>query len=158
MLIKTANQQEGVRAAGGYRQYIERVCAVRWNYNVTWQRDRRARRLLAFVDKSNWVYRCECGEQVVAETSFPLAFCPNCLNAEFNHLARVIEFPNAIMRPAIEMILLARWYPENRNWLLGETLDDLIAENIQHKEVNRLEYYEDGIILKALKHEKGKAS
>lgn len=35
-------------------------------------------------------------------------------------------------RQAIERVLLQRKDPLNRNWLIGETVDDLINENLEH--------------------------
>jgi len=42
----------------------------------------------------------------------------------------VVEFPED--RATIEAILLLRPNPANRNWLPGETLADLVLENVVH--------------------------
>lgn len=117
-------------AAGGYRNLVEREAALRWvgaNVRVDW----RARgELHAYVNHSNWVVDCVfCRDALVAEPGEPF-FCPNCCMVSNNGLAMAVIFPDN--RAEIERVLLMRPDPEKRNWKLGETVEQLVAENIEH--------------------------
>ncbi len=84
--------------------------------------------LEAFVIHGQWLVRCPCGgaEKAWEEGYF---ICLSCLNAFCNHVLARSSFP--VDREQIERLLDMRPLP-NRNWLLGETLDDLKRENAEH--------------------------
>lgn len=127
-LIKTANQQMAVRKIGRYRQWVERLCLERWGHIIDWSRP------LGFVAaeivRSNWRVKCPfCkGAQVIQPGE--LFFCVDCCN-QGNHFRpmRVMWPPQ---RQTIEKLLLMRSDPLNRNWLPHETVEMLIAENLEH--------------------------
>jgi len=83
----------------------------------------------AYILRGAWVVGCECGECVFYEPGKPF-FCPNCLNAENGHRPRPVVMP--VERSQIEVVLLQRPNPNNRNWLVGETVKQLNDENLIH--------------------------
>ena len=149
MKIREASDQYLVQQFGGYRAFIKRECLGRWQVPAVWDVDKTAAPLKAFVVASDWVVRCECGEQFVVQSGEPY-FCPNCLNvAQAHGKARRVAFP--ANRRKIEATLLLRPFPQNRNWLLAghvnpdsggrlrddQTVADLQVENsVHHIEVN----------------------
>ena len=126
MKILNANDQYLVKNAGGYRSYMERKVFERWGKPAPlgfW--DVGGEAITAFVINSSWAIQCPvCKELFVAQIGEPFP-CPNCGSA-----ARNVIFPEN--KDAIEVVLLARPDPRTRAWVPGETVDDLIAENIQH--------------------------
>lgn len=129
--IRQAKEQFICRKLGGYREFIAREAHARWQVLPNWEIAPGAPPLTAFICRSDWVWICECGEQVIAQEDEP-AWCPNCCNAAFNGLARPVVFPDKKAKDDIEKVLLKRIYPENRNWLPGEPLEQLEQENREH--------------------------
>lgn len=129
-LIRTANQQFGVRARGGYRAYVAYQLDGRWP-GATPDWDIRGDPIQAQVVMSDWIVICpDCQDAIVAEPGEPF-YCLNCQNEKNGGKARPVQFPDE--REAIEQILLARFDPKTRNWST-ETLDTLRAENSEHGE------------------------
>ena len=84
----------------------------------------------AYVIRGNWVADCPfCRETIVVEPGQPFT-CPNCTMAENGGKARPLAMPE--QRAEIEAALLQRPVPDNRNWLVGETVEDLVRENRAH--------------------------
>lgn len=143
MMIRTATQQDIVRKSGGYRPFVLRATRARWTTvrAIDWTVDAvqglkgtssqtPEPAVAAYVLRSNWVARCpDCPEVMVVEPGEPF-FCPNCLNAANGGRARAVIFPAE--RAEIERLLLKRPAPENRNWLIGEPVEHLRAENAAH--------------------------
>jgi len=129
MMIRTANQQRAVIQAGGYPRFVEQQIAWRWPGApaANWQ----ARgEIHAEIARSNWRVCCTtCREAIVIEPGLPF-FCPNCLMQANGGYAMRVIWPAE--RAQIEAVLLARPVPEHRNWLPGETVAMLIAENLAH--------------------------
>ena len=88
------------------------------------------RSVSAFIQHGVWTARCECGGCEVVDLDEPLFMCCSCWNRVEGHRWRPIVVPDE--REAIEHALLLRPMVENRNWLAGETLDALEAENVEH--------------------------
>jgi hypothetical protein len=89
----------------------------------------------ARVNASRWIADCPTGwchgaEYVDHDTL--LFFCCECRNAEFGHQPIRVEAPPERMRSQIEAYLQARPAPATRNWLPGETVEHLRAENREH--------------------------
>lgn len=85
---------------------------------------------VAYVQESQWVVACPwCGQTQVTSPADPRMACPRCHNDGRSQWVRVV-FPDDM--EAIEAILNRRPRLENRNWLLGETVADLKAENAAH--------------------------
>jgi len=86
--------------------------------------------LMAEVNHGRWIVRCECGgaEKMWEEGWF---ICQSCWNAGHKHKYRQAVFPSG--RNQIEKLLLRRQI-QNRNWIPGETLEQLDKENEEHKE------------------------
>lgn len=68
--------------------------------------------------------RCDAAIQLVPFTEGFI--CPDC------GMATSVVWPSADMVAGVERLLLMRPHPKNQNWLPGETLDDLLLENIAH--------------------------
>jgi len=128
MRIKSAKDQFSVQKAGGYRQFVELHSARRWQTGVNWE----VRGIVAAeIHRSAWVVSCPfCRNAQVAEFGEPF-FCVDCVMQGNGFKAMGIIFPENIDK--IERILLKRPDPNTRNWLLGETIEQLIAENIDHE-------------------------
>lgn len=131
MKILTANQQQIVKKAGGYRAFVNRLMRDRWGVVPTWEIDKKAPPVYAWVNQSSWAGDCECRGSIVVEPGEPY-ICPDCGNAFYGGKARRVIFPKK--RAEIEELLLARPYPKNRNWLTTETVSDLKRQNKEHKE------------------------
>lgn len=128
MLIKTANQQEKVRADGGYVRWVSLIVAARWGHRIDWAQP--LGYAYAEIARSNWRVKCPfCpGAQVIEPGE--AFFCVDCANqANFFRPMRVI-WPAE--RHTIERLLLKRPNPLNRNWLPRETVEMLIRENMEH--------------------------
>jgi hypothetical protein len=130
--IRTANDNPIVLTTGGnYRGWIEKETGRRWNIYPNWHLDKKLPPIYALVTHSDWVWMCDaCGHLWWAEPTFPRAFCPECLNASSSGFSRLIVWPEE--RARIERALIYRSDPKTRNWLWHETVNDLMAENIQH--------------------------
>lgn len=83
---------------------------------------------MAQVRQGNWIILCAChGAEYAWEEG--LFVCLSCFNARHGHRILRSQFPPD--RQRIEAILDLRPLP-NRNWLPGETVEDLERENIEH--------------------------
>lgn len=86
--------------------------------------------LEAEINHGRWIVKCECnGAEKAWEEG--LFMCLSCLNGAHKHQYRKVVFPE--QRVDIESVLLCRPIP-NRNWHPGEIVDQLKAENEEHKE------------------------
>lgn len=110
-----------------YERYIEELVKTRYTIDsaIDWQ-SLAGEPLYAYILRGAWVVSCECGETLFYEPGKSF-FCPTCLNAHIAHSARPVIMPEN--RKEIEELLLKRPNPQNRNWLVGESLENLIAEN-----------------------------
>lgn len=97
-----------------------------------------ARPLVASVNGGNWIARCDCGGRgvpspggiVFAET--PVVFCLRCLNGSTGRGWRPVLLPLPGLMAAVERVLLCRPHAGDQNWEPGETVADLIAQNVEH--------------------------
>ena len=78
-----------------------------------------------FVAGGMWQLRCGCGNCPLVSVDWRVALCYEC-GACYEDLAIPAE------AAAIETVLILRPKAGNRNWLPGETLDTLRAENRAH--------------------------
>lgn len=128
-IIRFARHQIAVRNAGGYRGYIEAAVASRWMGRAP-SFDAVAGTIPAEIIRSNWVVQCPVCRGVVFAPEDDVFFCPDCMMAFNDGRAMWIAFPEE--RAEIERLLLLRPNPNNRNWLFGETVEQLVAENLEH--------------------------
>ena len=78
----------------------------------------------AYVNHGRWVVDCPepyCGGAAIAETVF---VCNNCKRVE------PVEWPE--YKTLIDDVLNVRPVPQTRNWIPGETVNDLKRENKAH--------------------------
>lgn len=92
---------------------------------------------LAMIVGGRWVIACPtCPQRAAAHTSsggrVELFRCPLCHNAAAGKRPFQVLWPSRAQAGRIERILACRPDPATRNWVPGESLHMLCAENIQH--------------------------
>ena len=75
----------------------------------------------AYVNHSRWVVDCDCHGAGLARVGYP-SCCFDCGRVYLR-----VDFPSDVGE--IEALLLRRRDPETRNWIVGQTVADLSAEN-----------------------------
>lgn len=85
--------------------------------------------IYAEINHSRWIGICECGGAEVVAVGMPF-YCFSCFNVISRGRSRPVRFPKNSKQ--IEETLLARPVPTNRNFHIGETLEDLERENVAH--------------------------
>lgn len=89
----------------------------------------------AWICRGLWVANCpnrpSCGGTVAVTYGHPM-LCPYCCNVDIEGWWRPIIWPPPDERGHIEELLSRRPFPETRNWMPGETLERLRAENRAH--------------------------
>ena len=111
--------------------------------------------VLAFIIHGRWMATCnttygdnsQCVASEVVDPDDPVFMCLSCFNLSNNGKLAPVDFPEGQYKADIEEILIARPLIITRGWLphQGETLVDLIGENIEHgNPVSKrlLKYYE----------------
>lgn len=128
MKIRKASDQPIVRKMGGYQRFVEKLVMDRWGTRVNWTI--LARSVTAEIVRSNWVVRCPfCAGSQVVDLGEPF-YCVDCCMQANAGLPMEIFVPTE--RREIERLLLMRPDPNTRNWLFGETVENLQAENLEH--------------------------
>lgn len=89
----------------------------------------------ATCNHGRWVVLCECGGAQLASADDPRFFCVSCLNERQGGKWRPVTWPE--QRSDIEQVLRER-FTENANWLPGESVEQLRAENIENGVSNGL--------------------
>jgi hypothetical protein len=85
----------------------------------------------AEVNDGRWIVKCpDCTGAMAGEPSHPFFMCDACWNIGNSGRWYSVTFP--VNRVALETELLKRPLTSNRNWLPGETLADLVAQNLEH--------------------------
>ena len=127
--IKTARDQVAVRKVGGnYQRFIEAACDSNWpGATVNWVTKGVA---YAEVSNSSWIVRCPYCPNAVVHQPGAAFYCPNCLMQGNGGYAMTVVYPE--QREQIEAVLCRRPSPNNRNWFPYETVDELIAQNMEH--------------------------
>ena len=88
------------------------------------------RPLIAFVNDGRWVVACtvpRCGGAQLAALDDPRFMCVTCGNAANGGAWLPVTFPEA--RQSIATALAGR-EKRDQNWLPGESVADLLAENV----------------------------
>jgi hypothetical protein len=94
--------------------------------------------LVARVNQGVWIASCSCGMPgiprpgCVVFLDHLLGWCVRCGNQAWGGGWRTIAAPPEAERRLIEAVLACRPDLETRNWEPGESVADLIAENIAH--------------------------
>lgn len=86
----------------------------------------------AHISHSRLVALCpNCGGAEAVWREGPhVMLCANCGNADIQGRLRTVILPDNLNE--IEQLLMQRSNPATRNWLSGETIEELEAENIGH--------------------------
>lgn len=127
MKIRGANDMTHFKQQGGYRAFIQAQVKQIWGDDapvVDWKHPQGD--IQAFIIRSNWVAECPCGDTSVVQPG-DLFFCQVCAMQFNDHKPMTLVMPER--RAEIETLLSARPFPQNRNWLPSETVDDLQREN-----------------------------
>ena len=128
VLIKTANDQTPVQRVGNYRHWVDGMVMARWKMRVNWNTVGGS--IGAEIVRSSWRVSCPfCAGAIVINPN-DLFFCPDCAMQANQFKPMVVVMPN--YRAEIERLLLKRPDPTRRNWLIGETIEQLRMENIAH--------------------------
>jgi hypothetical protein len=89
--------------------------------------------LAARLYADQWIVTCDrCGSASYCWPDAPLFLCAECFNGTDGGLWRRVTVPDRDTRQEIEAITGMRPLPAQRNWLPGETVDDLRRENGEH--------------------------
>ncbi len=94
-------------------------------------------KVTAYVNHGRWVADCPdrlCGGAELVDPDEPMFFCLSCYNAHAGMAWIPVQFPDETERHAIETALLARERTQNRNWLPGESVDDLQEEHERRRQ------------------------
>lgn len=128
MKIRSANDMQHFKQSGGYQTFIQAQVKGIWGDvapTIDWNDINGEVR--AFIVRSMWVAQCpHCHDVSVAEVSAPF-FCQVCAMQGNDHKPAKLIMPDN--RNEIEVVLNRRPSPDNRNWELTETVEDLAREN-----------------------------
>lgn len=99
-----------------------------------------ARPLVARVNHGHWIASCDCGAPAdkiptpggVVFFDRPLVWCVRCQNGGTGRGWRPVTVPSPEWRAAVENVLGYRPDVTTRNWEPGETVAQLVAENVAH--------------------------
>jgi len=87
--------------------------------------------LYAYVSSGRWLVECPvCRTAAVADSVDPLFICPGCGDGGWHE----VVFPEN-KRDIEDTLLLRRGFRDfapSRNWNVSQTVDDLVAENLDH--------------------------
>ena len=95
----------------------------------------------AYINEGRWIVECpsECGGAVIPSLKLRAFMCPNCANLENDGMWYRAIFPpdyrqieNALLRRPNRRGPMFPHEARNRNWIPGETLEDLQRENQEH--------------------------
>lgn len=108
--------------------------------------------VIACVNGSKWIARCECGGIEFVDFDLALFMCCSCWNAAHGHAWRTVALPDDVTKAAVESVLLARPDEETRSWASTETVVQLVAQNVAHGVPVPLE---DAAVVEAITAEAG---
>lgn len=124
--IKIATYHRNVAKAGGYRQWIDKLTWQLYpRHRINWTA--KGDPIPAIIARNNWAVVCPyCNDAFLYEPGFDF-FCRTCLMQGNDGQAQPVAMP--ANRVALETTLELRPNPFTRNWIPGETVEDLRNEN-----------------------------
>ncbi len=125
-VIQTARDQHGVHDLEQWREAQRQHVARRQRAGIRAAVHDSPAPLHAYVNLGRWVCDCECGAGNATDPDWGLALCFDC------GAMHPVIFPRADERAEIERLLLARPLSRNRNWIPGESIAELAADNLVH--------------------------
>jgi len=87
----------------------------------------------AYINHGRWVVDCTCNGAGLTSRSFGVACCFDC-----GRVYTEIVFPENVL--AIELLLIGRMDPTQRNWNIGETVELLEKDNMAFGENNGMDH------------------
>lgn len=117
----------------GYKRWIEKINFQRgYNIKIPWDVTRGTVR--AHIHRDSWVVDCpHCLGAMIVDDKEPIFWCVDCHNAGNDGFPYKVDFPH---QAEVEALMAMRKNPQTRNWYPGETIVDLIEEQIEHGEYN----------------------
>lgn len=92
----------------------------------------------AYVNEARWIVECPfCGSAQVGSPDDPRFLCVECVNAPVDSAYLQVRYPSVQARALIEDALAARPLRANVNWVPGETVNELLAQNVENMGVRR---------------------
>jgi hypothetical protein len=88
--------------------------------------------VVAYVNHGRWVAQCECMSAQLVSPADPRFFCVECFNVAVDGRWRAVTFPAGSEVEEIEAVLELRPERKRQNWEPGETVERLVAENLEH--------------------------
>ncbi len=123
--VYTARENHGVTSAEDYLQKHASFIAKKAKRGSRVVVHDAVDPIAARVDANRWLVDCECGNCCATDPAWAVACCYDC-----GAIHRTVVFPDDEMRELFESVLVERWRPMDRGWAPGETLVDLVAENV----------------------------
>jgi hypothetical protein len=116
----------------GYKAWVQKLIFTR-GYQLPIQWHEAQNEIEAYVHRDAWVADCpSCSGAMIVDDTEPLFFCVDCHNADNDGKPYRVNFPN---QDEVEALMAMRANPQARNWYPGETVEDLIEEQIEHGEL-----------------------
>jgi hypothetical protein len=85
------------------------------------------------MNANRWIAKCpDCNGAEFVWFNQPLFMCASCWNGSVGGKWRRLRLPTEEEEEAVEGVLAARPALENRNWVPGESIEDLENENEEH--------------------------
>jgi hypothetical protein len=129
-MIRTAQQANPIARKRGARHFF-RLAAEERGFRMA-EGPPTGPALDAVINHGRWLVHCpdaECRGAELVDPDDPFFFCLSCGNAARGGTTIVVIFPTSRLK--IEAALNVRRI-EHQNWLPGETVDALEAENREH--------------------------
>jgi len=116
----------------GYKMWIHKILQERgYKLDIPWRAAQKE--VQAYVYRDAWMVYCpNCAGAILVDDKEPFMFCPDCHNADNDGVPYRVIFKN---KDEVDALLSKRKNPQNRNWLPGETVEDLMLEQELHGEL-----------------------
>ena len=116
---------------GGVRSFTRIVCGARRGSFPTPAPETHSMVVYAEVNHGRWIVNCPfCPGAEFADPEDKRFYCLSCGNEDVEGQWLKVKWPQT--RNKIEIELLKRSRERNRNWRPGETVKDLIRENVRN--------------------------
>ena len=133
-MVRSASDYKLFVREHGYRMWVHKVLRDRgYDLDIPWGAPRG--KVQAYIHNDAWVAYCPditCTGIIIVDEEDPVMFCVDCHNALNNKHPYSIEFKN---KNEVEHLMSLRKNPRTRNWLPGETIEDLMLEQERHGEL-----------------------
>lgn len=125
-IVRMARHANPRVAEMGYRNWVAWLIRKRgWGeLAIPWHKPEG--RVQAFITNAVWYAHCPgCGAPIIVDDREPVLFCPDCFCAANEGHPYRVDF---VRKTEVEELFAKRRDPRTRNWLPGESFEDLRAE------------------------------